>query len=134
MSRQIDELMPQHGYKQHDELDGAPEYVFLPARPPSVRERIPIHNDSCFARALTHDSCAPSTGSRSMTLFTPSGHYLAPRPLLTSHFWVTLHYMAGAEAHVPDGFVLVPKSIYQAPLEKTLLTLSGPPTRRLSTA
>ena len=46
MSRQIDEPMPHHGYKQHDELDGAPEYVFLPARPPSIRERIPIHNDS----------------------------------------------------------------------------------------
>ena len=34
---------------------------------------------------------------------------------------------------MPDGFVLVPKSIYMAPLEKTLLTLSGPPTRRTST-
>ena len=34
---------------------------------------------------------------------------------------------------MPDGFVLVPKSIYLAPLEKTLLTLSGPPTRRTST-
>ena len=26
---------------------------------------------------------------------------------------------------MPDGFVLVPKAIYMAPLEKTLLTLSG---------
>ena len=50
--------------QQRDELDDAPEYVFLPARPPSVRERSSIHNTSCFARALTHDSCAPSVTQR----------------------------------------------------------------------
>ena len=34
---------------------------------------------------------------------------------------------------MPAGFVLVPKAVYEAPLQKTLLILSGPPTRRTST-
>ena len=133
MSRQIDVHMPHDGEHQYDELDDDPKCAFQPARHPNACKRPSSQHERYLTRALRPNYCVPSTASRSMILFTPSGHYLAGTPRLTAPFRVPSRYLAGAEPNVPAGFVLVPKAVYEAPLQKTLVILSGPPTRRTST-
>ena len=133
MSRQIDVHMPHDGEHQYDELDDDPKCAFQPARHPNACERPSSQHERYLTRALRPNYCVPSTASRFMILFTPRGHYLAGTPRLTAPFRVPSRYLAGAEPNVPAGFVLVPKAVYEAPLQKTLLILSGPPTRRTST-
>ena len=131
MSRQIDVHMPHDGEHQYDELDDDPKCDFQPARHPNACERPSSQHERYLTRALRPNYCVPSTASRSMILFTPSGHYLAGTPRLTAPFRVPSRYLAGAEPNVPAGFVLVPKAVYEAPLQKTLLIRT---VRRVRTA